>query len=111
MSVIDPITKRRWRLSFLRRRQGALDLGIQADQQIERLLLRRLGRLVSVRRFVFLWLSLFILMFFCGVDSCLVWAVDGGRGASAAAGEDAQAIAGSRAIAASTREDRTQPGS
>lgn len=67
MSIIDPLIKKRWQRSILRRQRGAVELGLQADQQIEKLLLRRLGRLVSVRRFVFLWLSLFILLFFCGV--------------------------------------------
>lgn len=67
MPIIDPINKKRLRKRILRHRNDAVDLGIQADQQIEKLLLRRLSRLLSVRRFVFLWLSLFILMFFSGV--------------------------------------------
>ncbi|MBI2588846.1 peptide ABC transporter substrate-binding protein [Candidatus Saccharibacteria bacterium] len=67
MAVFDSGTKRRWRRHFRRHQRGAVELGVQADQQIEKLLLRRLGRLVSVRRFIFLWISLFILMFFFGV--------------------------------------------
>lgn len=67
MSVIDPAVKRRWRRLISRHQKGATELTVQADQQIEKLLLRRLERLVSVRRFVVLWISLFILLFFFGV--------------------------------------------
>lgn len=67
MAIIDPTKKRRIRKRILRHRKDALDLSFAADQQIEKLLLRRLNRLISVRRFVLLWLSLFILMFFSGV--------------------------------------------
>ncbi len=55
-------------LRVIRRRQrDAQGLGQQADEQIEKLLIRRFNRLVSVRRFVFLWVSLFVLLFFFGV--------------------------------------------
>lgn len=67
MPIIDKISKRKLRKKILRHHKGAVELGVAADQQIEKLLLRRLGRLASVKRFVFLWLSLFILMFFSGV--------------------------------------------
>src|SRR3989344_309098 len=60
MAVIDDQTKRRWRRGFKKSRAGAVELGQQADQQIEKLLLRRFDRLLSVRRFVFLWTVLFV---------------------------------------------------
>jgi peptide/nickel transport system substrate-binding protein len=41
-----------------------VELGLQADQQIDKLLLRRFNRLVSVKRFVFLWVGLFVVLFF-----------------------------------------------
>ena len=51
---IDDSTKRRWRSGFNRRRRGAIEFGQQADANIEKLLIRRFDRLVSVRRFVLL---------------------------------------------------------
>lgn len=63
-SLLDPSTKRQLLRLFQRRRQGAVELGQQADIQIERLLIRRFDQLVSVRRFVVLWISLFALLFF-----------------------------------------------
>lgn len=67
MPVVNDLTKRRWRRVFHRRRREALELGQQADQQIEKLLIRRFERLVSVRRFLLLWVFLFGLLFFCSV--------------------------------------------
>ncbi len=58
--MVDDATKRRWRRDFRKSRRGAVELGQQADQQIERLLLRRFDRLLFVRRFVFLWTMLFV---------------------------------------------------
>jgi peptide/nickel transport system substrate-binding protein len=66
MPVIDDLA-RRWRRVFRRRRRDAVELGQQADEQIERLLIRRLERLTSVRRFVGLWLALFFLLLVCGI--------------------------------------------
>ncbi len=63
MPVVDDGTRRRWRRGFGRRRKNALQLGQQADQQIEKLLIRRFDRLLSVRRFIFLWVSLFLLLY------------------------------------------------
>ncbi len=62
MSAVDGAKRRRWRRVFLRRRRDAVELGQQADQQIERLLLRRFDRLLSVKRFVILWVLLFVLL-------------------------------------------------
>jgi peptide/nickel transport system substrate-binding protein len=60
MQMVDDATKRRWRRDFRKSRRGAVELGQQADQQIEKLLLRRFDRLLSVRRFVFLWTLFFV---------------------------------------------------
>ena len=48
-------------------RRNAVELGQQADQQIERLLIRRFEKLISVRRFVVLWVGLFVAIFFITV--------------------------------------------
>ncbi len=64
MAVVDDETKKRFLRRITKRRRGALELGQQADQKIDRLLLRRFERLVSVRRFVFLWVGLFVILFF-----------------------------------------------
>jgi len=63
----DEQTKRRLRRGFKRRQRDAKDLTEAADQQIEKLLIRRFDRLVSVRRFIFLWVVLFVLLFFAGL--------------------------------------------
>ena len=62
MSAFDQSTKKRWRKGFRKRRRGALEFSQAADQQIEKLLLRRFDRLLSVRRFVFLWILLFVVL-------------------------------------------------
>lgn len=53
------LIKRQWR----KRRQGTIESVAQADQQIEKLLIRRFDRLTSVRRFIALWTLLFIILF------------------------------------------------
>lgn len=63
----DDTTKRRWRRAARRQRKSAKELTAQADQQIEKLLIRRFDRLVSVRRFILLWVVLFVLMFFATI--------------------------------------------
>lgn len=60
--MVDDATKRRFRRGIRKGRRGAVELGQQADQQIEKLLLRRFDRLLSVRRFVFLWTVLFVVL-------------------------------------------------
>lgn len=64
MAVVDQQTKKRFLRRVRHRRRGAVELGLQADQQIDKLLLRRFNRLVSVKRFVFLWVGLFVVLFF-----------------------------------------------
>ena len=60
--VDSATTKRRFRRGLRKSRRRSVELGQQADQQIERLLLRRFDRLLSVRRFVLLWTGLFIIL-------------------------------------------------
>lgn len=60
---ISGANKRRVKRSFRRRQKVAVEFGLQADQKLERLLIRRFDRLVSVRRFVFLWIMLFVFLF------------------------------------------------
>ncbi len=60
MPLVAENQKRRWRRGFRRRRQNAVELSQQADRHIDRLLLRRFERLLSVKRFVLLWVLLFI---------------------------------------------------
>src|SRR3989338_11156703 len=64
MAALDDATKKRWRRGFRKSRRGALEFSQAADQQIEKLLLRRFDRLLSVRRFVFLWTLLFVVLIF-----------------------------------------------
>lgn len=64
MAVIDDEAKKRLLRRVSKRRRGAFVISQQADQKIDRLLLRRFDRLVSVRRFVILWVGLFVILFF-----------------------------------------------
>jgi peptide/nickel transport system substrate-binding protein len=67
MVGIDEHTKRRFRRSLRRRRKNAAILSQQADEQIEKLLIRRFDRLMGVRRFVLLWTSMLLLLIFSGI--------------------------------------------
>ena len=64
MPIVDDETKRKLRRRFIKRRKKAQQFGQQADKNIDNLLIKRFDRLVSVRRFVGLWLCLFVLLFF-----------------------------------------------
>jgi peptide/nickel transport system substrate-binding protein len=65
--VVDADTKKRWQKNFRRRRKNAAELGRQADEQIEKFLIGRFERLAIVRRFIFLWSALFVVLFFVTV--------------------------------------------
>jgi peptide/nickel transport system substrate-binding protein len=67
MAGIDEQTKRHLARGFRRRRRHAVQLGQQADQKIEQLLIRRFDRLLSVRRFVLLWTLLFLVLILAGI--------------------------------------------
>ncbi len=60
--VIEPGNKKQYRRLVRRRKRKINQLGHQADEQLERLFLKRLGRLQSVRRFVISWVMLFCLI-------------------------------------------------
>jgi peptide/nickel transport system substrate-binding protein len=67
MVGIDPGTKKKFAKRLRRQRSTALTLSQQADQKIESLLIRRFDRLASVKRFVFLWISLLLIMMLAGI--------------------------------------------
>jgi peptide/nickel transport system substrate-binding protein len=67
MVGIDPGTKKKFAKRLRRQRSAALTLSQQADQKIESLLIRRFDRLASVKRFVFLWISLLLIMMLAGI--------------------------------------------
>lgn len=64
MAVINQTTKKKLKKRFYRHQRDAMESVAQADEKIEKLLIRRFNRLVSVRRFTLLWISLLILVFF-----------------------------------------------
>ena len=59
--MINRTTKLRWRRKFRRNRQKVEDIGVQAEEHIDKHFFRRLSRLVGVRRFVLGWVSLMLL--------------------------------------------------
>lgn len=66
--MIKRTTRLRWRRVFRRKQRQVEDMGFQAEDTIERHLIKRLGRLIDVRRFVTSWVLLFV--FLCGA---MVW--------------------------------------
>lgn len=67
MAGINNDKKMRYVRKLRRQRKSAAALGQQADEKIENLLIRRFDRLVTVRRFVFLWITLFLVLMLAGV--------------------------------------------
>jgi peptide/nickel transport system substrate-binding protein len=64
MPVVDEQTKRQLRKGFKRRKKSAVEIGRQADEQIEKFLIGRFERLTVVRRFIALWSALFLVLIF-----------------------------------------------
>jgi peptide/nickel transport system substrate-binding protein len=64
MIAVDEEKKRLWKKNYRRRKKNARLLGRQADEQLEKLFIRRFDRLVSVKRFVILWTLIFLALFF-----------------------------------------------
>jgi peptide/nickel transport system substrate-binding protein len=64
MIAVDEEKKRLWKKNYRRRKKNAFLLGRHADEQIENLLIRRFDRLVSVKRFLILWIAFFGFLFF-----------------------------------------------
>ncbi len=60
--MIKRTTKLRWRRHIRNRKRQVEDIGLQAEEQLDRHLIRRIGRLVEVRRFIVSWLALFVLL-------------------------------------------------
>ncbi len=67
MALIDEPAKRKMRRRLRRQQQSAVEFGQQADQHIEKLLIKRFERLISVRRFILLWTCLVMLLIFCQI--------------------------------------------
>ena len=67
LPVIDEESKKRWRRKLDRQQKEAVVLSQQADDHIERLLIKRFDRLVSVRKFVILWVGIFALIIFATI--------------------------------------------
>jgi len=64
MIRVDEATRRKVRRNWRRRQRDTLETVAQADDTLERLLIRRFDRLVSVRRFVVLWILLLLVIIF-----------------------------------------------
>lgn len=62
MSLVDRKTKLRARRLMRRQKRQVEAATTEADEQINRFFLRRFGRLANVRRFVFLWTALVLLL-------------------------------------------------
>jgi peptide/nickel transport system substrate-binding protein len=60
--MIDRTTKLRWRRLIRRQKRQVTSIGVQAEENIERLFFRRLNRLTHVRRFVISWVMLLVLL-------------------------------------------------
>lgn len=60
--VMNKKIKFRFRRIVRRRKQDAIEVADNAEQQLEKLFFKRLARLESVRRFVFGWISLIVLL-------------------------------------------------
>lgn len=61
-------TKKKFKRHLRRRRKAVEEFGQQTDRNIDKLLLRRLNRLALVRKFVVLWVVLFVLFILSGIS-------------------------------------------
>lgn len=60
--MINRTTKLRWRRRFRRSRRQVEDMGVQAEERLERHFFRRLSRIAIVRRFMAAWILLVVLL-------------------------------------------------
>lgn len=60
--MINRTTRLRFRRKFKRSRRQVEDIGVQAEEHLERHLMRRLSRLFNVRRFVIGWVAFLVLL-------------------------------------------------
>jgi peptide/nickel transport system substrate-binding protein len=60
--MINRATKLRWRRRFRRQRQQVEEVSVQAEEQLERHVFKRLSRLARVRRFMVSWILLLCLL-------------------------------------------------
>lgn len=60
--MIDRATRLRWRRRFRRGQHRVEDLTLQADEHLEKHFIKRLSKFAGVRRFIFSWASLLLLI-------------------------------------------------
>ena len=60
--LINRITRLRFRRRFRRGRKHVEEIGVQAEEHLEKHFFKRLARLWDVRRFVVTWISLLVLL-------------------------------------------------
>lgn len=60
--MVNRTTRLRWRRRVRRSKSRVEDIGVQAEEQLERHLFKRLGKLINLRRFIAVWLSFFIIL-------------------------------------------------
>ncbi len=58
--MIDPKTRLRWRRQFRKSKRQVAEVSSETDKRLDRLVLRRISRLVTVRRFVVMWMLLIL---------------------------------------------------
>lgn len=68
MAAASARTQSRLRRLFRQRSRRVAEIGVQAEQQLERNFMRRFGRLQPVRRFVIGWLLLVVLLIGCVLE-------------------------------------------
>ena len=66
--MIKRTTRLRWRRVFRRKQRQVEDMGVQAEESLEKHVIKRLNRLIDVRRFVTSWVLLFVFL-----SGALVW--------------------------------------
>ncbi len=59
--MIDPKTRLRWRRQLRKGKRQVAEVSAETDKRLDKFVLRRVARLVTVRRFVVMWLLLIVL--------------------------------------------------
>lgn len=62
--MIDPKTRLRWRRQLRKSKRQVAEVSAETDKRLDRFVLRRISRLVTVRRFVVMWLLLIVVSIF-----------------------------------------------
>ncbi len=61
--MIDPKTRLRWRRQIRKSKKQVADVSAETDKRLDKFVLRRISRLVTVRRFVVMWVLLLAVSF------------------------------------------------